>query len=88
MMLIQFCEIFDAWEIYFMGPLVNSQGFKYILLAVDYVSRWVEAVEVRKAYSKIVQKFLTDLISSFGHPKILISDRESNFVNSLICNFT
>ena len=70
-----------------MGPFVNSQRFEYILLAVDYVSRWVEAVAMRKANSKIVQKFLTDLISRFGHPKILISDGGSNLVNSLIRNF-
>ena len=72
MMPIQFCEIFDAWGIDFMGPFVNSQGFEYILLVVDYVSRWIEAVVVRNADAKIVLKFRTNLISRFGHPKILI----------------
>ncbi|KAM1509347.1 hypothetical protein EV1_018329 [Malus domestica] len=36
-------EIFDVWGIDFMGPFPSSHGFLYILLAVDYVSKWVEA---------------------------------------------
>ncbi|GKF40454.1 reverse transcriptase domain-containing protein, partial [Tanacetum coccineum] len=41
--LIQVCEIFDVWGIDFMGPFPSSQGNKYILVAVDYLSKWVEA---------------------------------------------
>ena len=85
---IQFCEIFDAWGIDFMGPFGNSQGCEYILLAVDYVSRWIEAVAVRKADAKILLKFLTDLIARFGHPKILISDGGSHFINHHVRQFT
>ena len=84
---IQFCEIFYALGIDFMGPFVISQGFEYILLAIDYVSRWIEALVVRKEYAKAVLKFLTDLISRFGHPKILISDRGSHFVNFQVRSF-
>ncbi|GKB20793.1 reverse transcriptase domain-containing protein [Tanacetum coccineum] len=40
---IQVCEIFDVWGIDFMGPFSSSQGNKYILVAVDYLSKWVEA---------------------------------------------
>lgn len=36
-------ELFDVWGIDFMGPFVTSLGNKYILVAVDYVSKWVEA---------------------------------------------
>ena len=36
-------EIFDVWGIDFMGPFLSSYGKLYILLAVDYVSKWVEA---------------------------------------------
>nr|XP_016459599.1 PREDICTED: uncharacterized protein LOC107783140 [Nicotiana tabacum] len=41
---IQEVEVFDMWGIDFMGPFVSSYGNKYILVAVDYVSKWVEAV--------------------------------------------
>ncbi|GJV78818.1 reverse transcriptase domain-containing protein [Tanacetum coccineum] len=39
---IQVCEIFDVWGIDFMGPFPSSRGNKYILVAVDYLSKWVE----------------------------------------------
>ncbi|GJU16800.1 reverse transcriptase domain-containing protein [Tanacetum coccineum] len=39
----QVCEIFDVWGINFMGPFPSSRGKKYILVAVDYLSKWVEA---------------------------------------------
>ncbi|GJS77236.1 reverse transcriptase domain-containing protein, partial [Tanacetum coccineum] len=40
---IQVCEIFDVWGIDFMGPFPSSRGNKYILVAVDYLSKWVKA---------------------------------------------
>nr|GFA57199.1 reverse transcriptase domain-containing protein [Tanacetum cinerariifolium] len=40
---IQVCEIFDVWGIDFMGPFLSSRGNNYILVAVDYLSKWVEA---------------------------------------------
>ncbi|GJV92599.1 reverse transcriptase domain-containing protein [Tanacetum coccineum] len=40
---IQVCEIFDVWGIDFMGPFLKSYKFEYILVAVDYVSKWAEA---------------------------------------------
>ncbi|GJX56774.1 reverse transcriptase domain-containing protein [Tanacetum coccineum] len=40
---IQVCKIFDIWGIDFMGPFPSSRGNKYILMAVDYLSKWVKA---------------------------------------------
>jgi hypothetical protein len=40
---------FDVWGIDFMGPFVNSNGYEHILVIVDYVSKWVEAIPCRKA---------------------------------------
>ncbi|KAK2444774.1 hypothetical protein QL285_015775 [Trifolium repens] len=37
-------DIFDVWGIDFMGPFPSSGGNKYILVAVDYVSKWIEVV--------------------------------------------
>jgi hypothetical protein len=37
-------DIFNVWRIDFMGPFLNSEGCEYILVAVDYVSNWVEAL--------------------------------------------
>lgn len=46
MTLILEFELFNVWGIDFMGPCVSSYGMKYILVAVDYVSNWVEAVSL------------------------------------------
>nr|GEZ57158.1 reverse transcriptase domain-containing protein [Tanacetum cinerariifolium] len=40
---IQVGEFFDVWDIDFMGPFPSSKGNKYILVVVDYLSKWVEA---------------------------------------------
>ena len=41
-------ELFDVWGIDFMGPFVCSHGMKYILVAVYYVSKWVEAIALAR----------------------------------------
>ena len=52
-------EIFDVWGIYFMGPFPHSFGNLYVLLVVDYVSKWVEAVATTTNDAKVVVKFLS-----------------------------
>ncbi|CAN6697997.1 unnamed protein product [Malus baccata var. baccata] len=51
-------EIFYVWDIDFMGPFHSSHGFLYILLAVDYVSKWVEAKATRTNDSRVVADFI------------------------------
>ena len=51
-------KLFDVWGIDFMGPFPPSFGFVYILLAVDYVSKWVEAIATTTNDAKVVLKFL------------------------------
>ncbi|GKD65284.1 reverse transcriptase domain-containing protein, partial [Tanacetum coccineum] len=50
---IQVCEIFDVWGIDFMGPFPSSRGNKYILVAVDYLSKWDKAKALTTHDSKI-----------------------------------
>nr|GEZ60197.1 reverse transcriptase domain-containing protein [Tanacetum cinerariifolium] len=78
---IQICEIFDVWGIDFMGPFPSSKGNKYILVAVDYLSKWVEAKALPTNDPRVVVKFLKSLFSRFGTPKAIISDRGTNFCN-------
>ncbi|GKA73814.1 putative nucleotidyltransferase, ribonuclease H [Tanacetum coccineum] len=79
---IQVCDVFDVWGLDFMGPFPNSKGNKYILVAVDYVSKWVEAQALPTNDARIVIKFLRRLFARFGVPKSLISDRGTHFCNS------
>ncbi|GKA88415.1 reverse transcriptase domain-containing protein [Tanacetum coccineum] len=71
---IQVCEIFDIWGINFMGPFPKSYKFEYILVDVDYVSKWAEAQALPTNDVRVVITFLKKLFCSFGIPKALISD--------------
>ncbi|GKD32383.1 reverse transcriptase domain-containing protein, partial [Tanacetum coccineum] len=72
---IQVCEIFDVWGIDFMGPFPSSRGNKYILVAVDYLSKWVEVKALPTNDARVVVKFLKSLFARFGTPRAIISDR-------------
>ncbi|CAL9024895.1 unnamed protein product [Prunus brigantina] len=75
-------ELFDVWGIDFMGPFPSSFGYIYILVAVDYVSKWVEATATRTNDHKVVLNFLRDMIfTRFGTPRAIISDGGSHFCN-------
>ncbi|GJU18226.1 reverse transcriptase domain-containing protein [Tanacetum coccineum] len=63
---IQVCEIFDVWGIDFMGPFPSSRGNKYILVAVDYLSKWVEAKALPTNDARVVVKFLKSDFARFG----------------------
>nr|GEU51788.1 reverse transcriptase domain-containing protein [Tanacetum cinerariifolium] len=78
---IQVCEIFDVWSIDFMGPFSSSRGNKYIRVAVDYLSKWVEAKALPTNDARVVCKFLKNLFARFGTPRAIISDRETHFCN-------
>ncbi|GJX93524.1 reverse transcriptase domain-containing protein [Tanacetum coccineum] len=55
---IQVCEIFDVWGIDFMGPFPSSRGNKYILVAIDYLSKLVEAKALPTNDARVVVKIL------------------------------
>ncbi|XP_038982173.1 uncharacterized protein LOC120110664 [Phoenix dactylifera] len=75
-------EIFDCWGIDFMGPFPPSFGNLYILVAVDYVSKWIEAIPCKHNDHKTVLKFLKEnILSRFGTPRAIISDGGSHFCN-------
>nr|GEX72412.1 DNA-directed DNA polymerase [Tanacetum cinerariifolium] len=78
---IQVYEIFDVWGIDFMGAFSSSRGNKYILVAVDYLSKWVEAKALLTNDARVVCKFLKNLFARFGTPRAIISDRGTHFCN-------
>nr|GEX57261.1 reverse transcriptase domain-containing protein [Tanacetum cinerariifolium] len=78
---IQICEIFDVWGINFMGPFPSSRGNKYILVAVDYLSKWVKAKALYTNDARVICKFLNSLFARFGTPRAIISDRGTHFCN-------
>lgn len=76
------CEIFDVWGIDFMGPFPKSFSNQYILVAVDYVSKWVEAVALPTNDARVVVRFLKkNIFTRFGTPRAIISDGGTHFCN-------
>nr|GEV43888.1 reverse transcriptase domain-containing protein [Tanacetum cinerariifolium] len=78
---IQICKIFDVWGINFMGMFSSSRGNKYILVAVDYLSKWVESKALPTNDARVVCKFLKSLFARFGTPRAIISDHGTHFCN-------
>ncbi|GJT10029.1 reverse transcriptase domain-containing protein [Tanacetum coccineum] len=71
---IQVCEIFDVWGIDFMGPFPSSRGNKYILVAVDYLSKWVEAKALptndARVFAKVMSNYgITHRLATAYHPQ-------------------
>ncbi|GJR49114.1 reverse transcriptase domain-containing protein [Tanacetum coccineum] len=78
---IQVCEIFDVWGIDFVGLFPSSRGNKYILVAVDCLSKWVEVKALPTNDARVVVKFSKSLFARFGTPRAIISDHGTYFCN-------
>ena len=77
-------QFFYVWGIDFLGPFPSLFGNLYILLAVDYVSKWVEATTYPKNDANTVVGFLRrNILSRFGAPRTIISDGGSHFANKV-----
>ncbi|XP_074299072.1 uncharacterized protein LOC141630095 [Silene latifolia] len=72
--------VFDVWGIDYQGPFPSSKGNRYILVAVDYVSKWVEAIASVHCDAKtVIQVFKKVIFPRFGVPQIVISDGGMHF---------
>nr|GEW84235.1 reverse transcriptase domain-containing protein [Tanacetum cinerariifolium] len=78
---IQVREIFDVWGIDFMGLFPSSRGNKYILVAVDYLLKWVEAKALPTNDARVVCKILKSLFARFETPCTIIGDHGTHFCN-------
>jgi hypothetical protein len=62
---------FQQWGLDFIGKFINnsSNGFSSVLTAIDYFTKWVEAIPTKNATGKVVMDFLEDIIiTRFGVP--------------------
>ena len=67
--------LFDIWGMDFIGPFPSSFSNKYILLVVDYVSKWVEAIPMLTNDARVVEKFFHNhIFTRFGTPYALTTD--------------
>ena len=76
------------WGIDFIGPFPKSKNCEYILVAMDYVSKWVEAIPCRAANSKHANRMFHEVIfPRFGTPRMVISDGGSHFINKVFWKY-
>ncbi|GKE63098.1 reverse transcriptase domain-containing protein, partial [Tanacetum coccineum] len=64
-----------------MGPFPSSRGNKYILMVVDYSSKWVDAKALPSNDARVIVKFLKSLFARFETPRAIISDHDTHFYN-------
>ena len=70
-----------------MGSFPSSYGHKYILLVVDYLSKWVEAIPTITYDAKVVlRSFRSNIFSRFETPRAVISDEGSLFCKKLFAS--
>lgn len=83
--------LFDIWGINFMGPSTLKLELVQ-LVAIDYVSKWVEAEAFPTNDAKVVIKFLKkNIFTSFYTTRAIIGDKGSHFCNqafdTLLANY-
>ena len=65
-----------------MCPFPTSHGNTHILVAVDYVTKWVETIPTKSADHKTSMKMLKDIIfPRFGEPRYLMANGGSHFIH-------
>ena len=75
-------EIFYVWGVDFLGQFPSSFGNQYILVLVDYVSKWVETIASPTNDAQVVMKLFKKIIfPRFGVPRVVISDGGSHFIS-------
>nr|GEU41393.1 reverse transcriptase domain-containing protein [Tanacetum cinerariifolium] len=74
-------DMIKSCDTYFMGSFPSLKGNKYILVAVNYLSKWVEAKVLPTNDARVVVKFLKSLFSQFETPRAIISDRGTHLCN-------
>ena len=77
---------FERVSVDALGPFrPTHSGNKYIIVFTDYLTKWVEAFPVESIAAPVVARLLVDeIISRHGAPRVLLSDRGSNFLSNLV----
>jgi len=84
-------DVFTHWSIDFAGPFPEDvhPGCKYVILAVDFLSRWVEGKAVKAADAATAATFIyEDIVCRYGTPESIQSDNGTHFMNEVIANLS
>ncbi|GKD99985.1 reverse transcriptase domain-containing protein [Tanacetum coccineum] len=74
---------FYQWGMDILGPLPQASGkLKFVIVAIDYFTKWIEAKPLARITGKDVKKFVWDnIVCRFGLPRIIVTDNGTQFVN-------
>ena len=78
---------FSMWGMDVIGPIEPkaSNGHRFILVAIDYFTKWVEAASYKSVTKQAVVKFIRkDIICRYGLPERIITDNGRNLNNKLM----
>jgi len=78
------------WALDFMGVInpPSSEGHKFILVAIEYYTKWVEAISLKIVIQKHIINFIKEyIICRFGIPQRIIMDNGENFIGNAIIEF-
>jgi hypothetical protein len=85
-------QVFEKLAIDFVGPinpLVKRTGYRYIIIAIEYLTKWEEEIVVKDSSETTTAQFIfEDVITRFGCPNILMSDQGTHFINKTIESLT
>ena len=78
---------FVAWGMDVIGPIdpKDSNGHRFILVAIDYFTKWVEEITFKAVTKKTVVDFVhSNIICRFGIPRAIIRDNDENLNSNLM----
>ena len=83
-------EPFEKWALDFVGPISPmSCKKKYILVCIDYVTKWVEAKSLFRATEKSIVEFINEeIFTRFGVPREIVTDQGTQFTSTLMQELT
>jgi hypothetical protein len=79
---------FEKWGVDFVGPLPkSSRRNEYLIVATDYMTKWAEALPVKRATQTVTSDFIFHhIVCRFGCPLEIVTNRGSHFVNGVVTN--
>ena len=79
--------LFDRWGIDLAGPYrTSSKGNKFVVIATEYLTRWVEAAAIPNKSALQIAAFFKELVCRFGVMNFLQSDQGTEFCNAIVDN--
>ena len=81
---------FRGWGLNFIGQInpSSSKGYCFVLVAMDYFTKWTEAVSLKNmTHREVIEFIIEHIIHRFGFPQTLTTDQGSSFISKEVRDF-